>query len=125
MKDFVKRFDDASIVVLLGAVAIILTLAFGIATDQAQLTFAAIVAFATVYSLAESMRARDEKIQAQRRQSELDQRTVPMQESLNILATDLRGVRDESLPQLVAALDAIRAELERWTAAGGERPPGA
>jgi hypothetical protein len=46
-------------------------------------------------------------------QAELDARTLPIQEALNFLATDMHEFRKGSMRELVAELHAIREQLER------------
>jgi hypothetical protein len=89
---------------------------FGATTDEAQLLLALALGLSTVVSVWMSLETRADQIRAlerqnelDARQAELDHRTVPLQESLNIIATDLRLLREGPFQALVEELRALRS----------------
>jgi uncharacterized protein YoaH (UPF0181 family) len=86
---------------------------FGLSTDEAQLAVAVGLgtAAATSLHLADVTQRRQRAVDE--RQAELDSRTVPTQEALNIVATDMRKLREGSMRELVGELQGIREQLER------------
>ena len=90
-------------------------IAFGASEAKAQLTLAIILGLGTALSLYISMQARLEHLEGQRHQAELDARTVPLQESVNILATDVRALREQEFEALVSELKAMNGHLSAMT----------
>jgi hypothetical protein len=91
----------------------------GLSTEWAQLALAVGLGAATVSSFHLAEMADKRQRVLDERQAELDARTVPSQESLNILATDMRKLREGSMRELVAELQAIREQLERVSSPQG------